>query len=406
MKYDIFKSTSSYLIFILFTFCSGFILLLLCIISTFWGLAVITETYCLPAIFFFCKRNKIPDDVAGSLFIGTGLSLPILFSSYVGLFASKSNIGVGTVLGGNILNLTLNIAGSILVAPNRRLKLHNVTLTREIIFSATSNILIILCLHQDFGESFKNLLSTNWSQCLSVPWQYSLLLISGYLFYCMVVGLPCFLARFQCSTYCVPPMKIFETAENSHNFASTEGIVCAEPISKVSNLKSNSWITRNTISSLFNSGNNIRKVTDISTINDHDTSHGSSDHSDGGVLDFILFKKNEFYSCFNLYDEVWELRHCHIDSNGTMSYRVKINQPLRGFHVAFVDLSCKDCLIINDRITYKFDIVANYPNKRRFTFKAPDPNTFALVINRLAKIIESTKHKSTMELRTMAKDSM
>jgi hypothetical protein len=223
----------------------------------------------------------------------------------------------------------------------------------------------------------------------------------------MVVSLPYFLATFQRSTYCVLPTENFETAaENSHNFASTEGIVCAEPISQISNLKSNPWTTRNAISSLFNTSNNSRKVTDFSTTNDNDTPHGLSDHEDGGVLDFILFKKDKFYSCFNLYDEVWEPRHCHIDSNGTMSYRLKKEQPLRGFHVAFVDLLYKDCLIIKDRSTYKFDIIANYPNKRRFTFKAPDSSTFTLVINRLTRIIESTKDKSETELRTMAKDSM
>jgi Ca2+/Na+ antiporter len=60
----------------------------------FWAQAYTCEEYCVPAIAIFCKRNKVPDDVAGSLLIGAGLSLPVIFASFVGLFVSHSAIGI------------------------------------------------------------------------------------------------------------------------------------------------------------------------------------------------------------------------------------------------------------------------------------------------------------------------
>ncbi len=155
----------------------------------FWGLSFICEEYSVPAITVFCKRNQISDDIAGAIFIGTGLSLPVLFASFVGLFVANTAIGVGTVVGGNIFNQLLNIALSIQVAPRKTLKLDPIVLTREVFFYLVSCVLVIWAakgdLHQAFLHAFER---EQWLSCLSVPWLAAFVLVFSYILYCLVDG--------------------------------------------------------------------------------------------------------------------------------------------------------------------------------------------------------------------------
>ena len=59
----------------------GFLLILLGIATMFWGLTIIFEEYCAPAIRIYSIRNNVA--VPGSILIGAGSSLSVFFSSYV-----------------------------------------------------------------------------------------------------------------------------------------------------------------------------------------------------------------------------------------------------------------------------------------------------------------------------------
>ena len=153
----------------------------------FWGMAFVCEEYSIPSITVFCKRNNIPDDIAGAIYIGTGLSLPVLFVSFVGLFISNTAIGVGTVIGGDLFNHLINIGLSIWVAPNHTLKVNSLVVTREIIFYFISSLLVIWAVHEDFGESLRNTFNREqWLSCLDIPWSASLVLVACYLFYVII----------------------------------------------------------------------------------------------------------------------------------------------------------------------------------------------------------------------------
>lgn len=156
-------------------------------VEVIWGMAFICEEYCVPAITVFCKRNKISDDIAGAIFIGTGLSLPVLFASFVGLFVSNTAIGVGTVVGGNIFNHLINIAVSIYVAPGQTLKLDGLVFTREMIFYFLSCLLVIWAIQGDLGYSLANTFNKDqWYQCISISWLGAVVLIVNYVAYCII----------------------------------------------------------------------------------------------------------------------------------------------------------------------------------------------------------------------------
>jgi Ca2+/Na+ antiporter len=164
-------------------------LLILGIIQMFWGMAYLCEEYSVPSISVFCKRNRISEDVAGAIFIGTGLSLPVLFASFVGIFFSNTSIGIGTVLGGNIYNHLMNIAISIYVAPNQTLTLDPIPFTREICFYIVSCFLVIYAAHSDISvvQSISTAFTQEtWTKCLSIPWTASLLLILNYFVFVVV----------------------------------------------------------------------------------------------------------------------------------------------------------------------------------------------------------------------------
>jgi hypothetical protein len=150
----------------------------------FWGMAFVCEEYSIPSITVFCKRNNIPDDVAGAIYIGTGLSLPVLFVSFIGLFVSNTAIGVGTVIGGDLFNHLINIGISIWVAPNRTLKVNPLVVTREMICYLLSSLLIIWAVHEDFVESLQSAFDREqWLSCLNIPWVASFVLVTAYVIY-------------------------------------------------------------------------------------------------------------------------------------------------------------------------------------------------------------------------------
>ena len=66
----------------------------------------------------FCRRNSIPDSVAGAIIMAAGNDAPELFISFLGLFVEKSALGVGTVIGSEIFNHMCITMGSCFYAKN------------------------------------------------------------------------------------------------------------------------------------------------------------------------------------------------------------------------------------------------------------------------------------------------
>ena len=75
------------------------------VIYTFFALAIICDDFFVPALEVLIETFEIEDDVAGATFMAAGGSAPELFTSLIGVFIAKSNVGFGTIIGSAVFNV-------------------------------------------------------------------------------------------------------------------------------------------------------------------------------------------------------------------------------------------------------------------------------------------------------------
>ncbi|CAG2190678.1 Sodium/potassium/calcium exchanger 5,Sodium/potassium/calcium exchanger 3,Sodium/potassium/calcium exchanger 2,Sodium/potassium/calcium exchanger 4,Sodium/potassium/calcium exchanger 1,Sodium/potassium/calcium exchanger Nckx30C [Mytilus edulis] len=74
-----------------------------CIPRSHWQLFV--TTILLPPLEVICDELKLKEDVAGATFMAAGSSAPEFFTALIGVFISKSDVGVGTIVGSAVFNI-------------------------------------------------------------------------------------------------------------------------------------------------------------------------------------------------------------------------------------------------------------------------------------------------------------
>lgn len=135
------------------------------IIYMFVALAIVCDEFFVPALNVIIERLKISQDVAGATFMAAGGSAPELFTSLIGIFFAKNNIGIGTIVGSAVFNI-LFVIGMCAVFSKDALKLTWWPLFRDVVFYSIALLLLI-------GFFLDNY----------IQWWESLLLIFCYLFY-------------------------------------------------------------------------------------------------------------------------------------------------------------------------------------------------------------------------------
>ena len=75
------------------------------VIYTFIAIAIVCDDFFVPALEVLVERYDIDDDVAGATFMAAGGSAPELFTSLIGVFIAKSNVGFGTIIGSAVFNV-------------------------------------------------------------------------------------------------------------------------------------------------------------------------------------------------------------------------------------------------------------------------------------------------------------
>ncbi|XP_078262118.1 LOW QUALITY PROTEIN: sodium/potassium/calcium exchanger 3-like [Rhinoraja longicauda] len=71
----------------------------------FYALAIVCDDYFVPSLDKICERLHLSEDVAGATFMAAGSSAPELFTSIIGVFITKGDVGVGTIVGSAVFNI-------------------------------------------------------------------------------------------------------------------------------------------------------------------------------------------------------------------------------------------------------------------------------------------------------------
>jgi len=103
----------------------------------FWGLAIVCDDYFVTSLEDISEALSLTPDVAGATFMAAGSSAPELFTSIMGVFAVKNDVGIGTIVGSAVFNLCCIIGGTALFTPFV-LKLDWKPITRDSLFYALS----------------------------------------------------------------------------------------------------------------------------------------------------------------------------------------------------------------------------------------------------------------------------
>ncbi|KAI9542325.1 hypothetical protein NQZ68_020672 [Dissostichus eleginoides] len=141
----------------------------LCAIYMFYALALVCDDYFVPSLEKISENLQLSEDVAGATFMAAGSSAPELFTSLIGVFITKGDVGVGTIVGSAVFNILVIIGLCGIFAG------HTVVLTWWSLFrDSTYYILSVLALIMVIYDA-------------TVVWWESLLLMTMYGIYIIIM---------------------------------------------------------------------------------------------------------------------------------------------------------------------------------------------------------------------------
>lgn len=131
----------------------------------FISLAIVCDEYFVPALGVITDKLAISDDVAGATFMAAGGSAPELFTSLIGVFIARSNVGIGTIVGSAVFNI-LFVIGMCALFSREVLHLTWWPLFRDVSFYIFDLILLIIFFLDNV-----------------IMWWESMMLVTGYTLY-------------------------------------------------------------------------------------------------------------------------------------------------------------------------------------------------------------------------------
>ena len=88
----------------------GVVIHFLVALYMFVALAIVCDDYFVPSLEQITDKLHMHSDVAGATFMAAGSSAPELFTSVIGVFITKSDIGLGTIVGSAVFNILFIVA--------------------------------------------------------------------------------------------------------------------------------------------------------------------------------------------------------------------------------------------------------------------------------------------------------
>ncbi|KAJ8393123.1 hypothetical protein AAFF_G00068060 [Aldrovandia affinis] len=83
----------------------GIIIYFIIIFYMFLAVSIVCDDYFLPSLEVISERLGLSQDVAGATFMAAGSSAPELVTAFLGVFVTKGDIGVSTIVGSAVYNL-------------------------------------------------------------------------------------------------------------------------------------------------------------------------------------------------------------------------------------------------------------------------------------------------------------
>uniref|UniRef100_A0A3Q2CVT8 Sodium/calcium exchanger membrane region domain-containing protein n=2 Tax=Cyprinodon variegatus TaxID=28743 RepID=A0A3Q2CVT8_CYPVA len=114
-----------------------------CAIYMFHALAIVCDVYFVPSLEKVSENLQLSQDVAGATFMAAGSSAPELFTSLIGVFITKGDVGVGTIVGSAVFNI-LVIIGLCGIFSGQPISLSWWPLFRDAVFYILSILVLIL----------------------------------------------------------------------------------------------------------------------------------------------------------------------------------------------------------------------------------------------------------------------
>ncbi|KAJ8250266.1 hypothetical protein COCON_G00221880 [Conger conger] len=136
----------------------------LCTVYMFYALALVCDDYFVPSLEKICERGR-----RRATFMAAGSSAPELFTSVIGVFVTKGDVGVGTIVGSAVFNI-LCIIGVCGIFAGQAVRLSYWALLRDSTFYILSVAALITFIYDE-----------------KVSWWESLVLILMYLVYILIM---------------------------------------------------------------------------------------------------------------------------------------------------------------------------------------------------------------------------
>nr|XP_060630078.1 sodium/potassium/calcium exchanger 3 isoform X2 [Anolis sagrei ordinatus] len=140
-----------------------------CAVYMFYALAIVCDDFFVPSLEKICERLHLSEDVAGATFMAAGSSAPELFTSVIGVFITKGDVGVGTIVGSAVFNI-LCIIGVCGLFAGQVVALSSWSLMRDSSYYTCSIIALILFIYDEM-----------------VTWWESLILVLMYVVYILIM---------------------------------------------------------------------------------------------------------------------------------------------------------------------------------------------------------------------------
>uniref|UniRef100_A0A1A7YG27 Solute carrier family 24 (Sodium/potassium/calcium exchanger), member 3 n=1 Tax=Iconisemion striatum TaxID=60296 RepID=A0A1A7YG27_9TELE len=150
----------------------------LCAVYMFYALALVCDDYFVPSLEKICERLHLSEDVAGATFMAAGSSAPELFTSVIGVFITKGDVGVGTIVGSAVFNI-LCIIGMCGIFVVQTIRLSCWPLLRDSVYYTLSISALIVFIYDE-----------------KVVWWEALTLILMYFVYILIMKMNCYIVRF------------------------------------------------------------------------------------------------------------------------------------------------------------------------------------------------------------------